>query len=95
MILGHFTIQVGLTVAAAATGVLFGQLYFAALRRNVASFVDGNGWMRPLALTVGRLGAAVVFLIFVARLGAVPLLGSLTGFLVARARALRAQGRTR
>ena len=92
MISSPLIVQSGLAIAAAAAGLLFGRLYFAALRRCVASFMGGNGWVRPLALSVGRIGAAAVFLLIIAHWGAASLLGSLVGFLVARTIALRAQG---
>ncbi|MCZ4331153.1 ATP synthase subunit I [Castellaniella denitrificans] len=81
------------TALMALAGLLFGLLYFAALKRSVALLVDGKGWFVPLALTLGRLGAAVVFLLIAAKLGAVPLLGGFAGFLMARALVLRAQRR--
>lgn len=94
MISSPLSVQTSLTIAAAAAGLLFGRLYFAALRRCVASFVGGDGWVRPLALSVGRIGAAAIFLLIVAHWGAASLLGGLGGFLVARTLALRAQRRS-
>ena len=94
MISSPLSVQTGLTIAAAAAGLLFGRLYFAALKRCVASLVGGDGWVRPLALSVGRIGAAAIFLLIVAHWGAASLLGGLGGFLVARTLALRAQRRS-
>ena len=45
----------------------------------------------PLALTVGRIAGATIFLLVVAQWDAAALLGSLTGILLARTIALRAQ----
>lgn len=70
-------------------GLVFGFIYFAALRRTVQLFTEGRTWFGPLALTLGRVGAAVVFLGVVAQLGAVSLLAVFIGFLLARTVALR------
>ena len=93
MIFSHLTIGIGLTIVATAAGLLFGRVYFAALARCVTSFLGDKGWASPLALTVGRMFGAVMFLLIVAQWGAAALLGSLTGFLFARTIALRAQRR--
>ena len=53
-------------------------------------FATGRGWFVPMALTSGRIGAAVVLLGLAAKLGAVALLATFVGFLIARALALRA-----
>jgi len=73
-------------VASTATlaGVAVGLCYFAALRRAVASYLSRAGWRAPLALTLGRmLGAAAMFAL-AARFGALALLASFVGFLLAR-----------
>ncbi len=72
---------------------MFGLLYFAALKRCVALLVGGQGWLGPLALTLGRIGAAAGILFVAAKLGAAPLLAVFIGFLMARAVALRAERR--
>jgi hypothetical protein len=82
-----------LMVIMAIAGLVFGSLYFAALKRSVTLFVGGCRWLRPLALTLGRMTAAAAFLFIVAKLGAAPLLAAFAGFLVARAFALREQRR--
>jgi hypothetical protein len=82
-----------LIVATAVAGLVFGSLYFAALRRSVALFVDGRRRLRPLAWTLGRMTGAAVFLFTAAKLGAAPLLAAFVGFLVARTLALREQRR--
>ena len=82
-----------LTLLMAFVGLIFGLAYFAALKLSVTLLVGGNGWLGPLALTLGRLAAAAGFLFVAAKLGAGPLLGSFVGFLMARAMALRAERR--
>jgi N-ATPase, AtpR subunit len=83
----------GLTVFMAVAGIVFGLVYFATLKLSVTLFVAGKGWFGPTALTLGRIGAAVALLYVAAKLGAAPLLAAFIGFLMARAWALRAEGR--
>ena len=78
-----------LTLLMAVAGLAFGFVYFASLKRSVSLFVGGKGWLGPLALTLGRIGAAAALLFVAAQLGAAPLLASFIGFLMARALALR------
>jgi hypothetical protein len=78
-----------LLVAIGLAGFVFGFAYFAAVQRTALLFAAGRGWLAPVALTVGRIGAAVLFLTLAARLGAAPLLAGFAGFLLARAVALR------
>jgi hypothetical protein len=85
----------GLAIAMAVVGLVFGWLYFAAVRRSVALLLGGGHWFWSLALTLGRIAAAGVFLLVAAHLGAASLLAALIGFLAARSLALRAAGRTR
>lgn len=80
-----------LVAAMAAAGFAFGLAYFAALRRSVAWLAAGSGWWRPAALTLGRIAAALVFLVLAAKLGAPALIAAFIGFLAARAAALRAR----
>jgi hypothetical protein len=82
-----------MTVAMACAGLAFGLLYFAALRRSVTLLAARRGWFGPLALTLGRIGAAAIFLGIAAKLGAGPLLAAFAGFLLARVLALREKGR--
>ena len=82
-----------LVVMTALAGLMFGLLYFALLKRSVTLFVGGRSWLGPLALTLGRIGAAIAFLSVAAKLGAAPLLAAFVGFLMARALALRAERR--
>ncbi len=73
----------------AAGGMLLGWGYFEALRRSIAWFGAPAGRARSVALTAGRLLCAVGFFALIARLGALPLLLALAGFLAARSLALR------
>ena len=82
-----------LTVMTALAGLMFGLLYFATLKRSVTLLVDGKGWLGPVALTLGRIAAAVALLVVAAKLGAAPLLAAFIGFLLARALTLRAERR--
>jgi N-ATPase, AtpR subunit len=82
------------TILMAVAGLAFGVVYFASLKRSVTLFVGGRGWLGPLALILGRIGAAVAFLFIAAKLGAAPLPVAFIGFLMARALALRAERRT-
>jgi hypothetical protein len=77
-----------LAAAMAAAGAVFGLAYFAALHRTATLLAAGRGWMAPSALTLGRIGAAVVLLALIARLGALALIAAFLGFLAARAIAL-------
>jgi hypothetical protein len=73
----------------AILGLVFGLLQFAALRRTIELYRAGCR-IAPSALTLARLGGAVVFFGLVARLGAVSLLSAFLGFLLARSAVLRA-----
>jgi hypothetical protein len=76
-------------VSAFTTGFVFGLAYFVALRGTVALIAAGRGWLRPSALTLGRITALALVLTFAARLGAAPLLATFLGLVLARAVALR------
>jgi N-ATPase, AtpR subunit len=78
-----------LALTMAVGGFVFGLVYFAALRRTATSFTAGRRLV-ALALTLGRIGAAVLFLGLAAKLGAASLLAAFLGFLLARMVALRA-----
>ena len=86
------TVELGLGMAFA--GCAFGLFYFTALRRTILVLAERRGWAVPLTLTLGRVAAAIVFLIFAARLGAVSLLAAFLGFLLARVVAIRREGRS-
>jgi hypothetical protein len=88
------TPQVATTLAMALAGLAFGLVYFATLRRTIALFSAGRGWLAPAALTVGRLAAMAALLALAARLGAAPLLAAFGGVLAARFIALRVTRRT-
>jgi hypothetical protein len=81
--------HVALLAASAAAGIVFGRLYFDALRRSVAAYASTAGRARSVALTIGRIVCAVAFFAVASRLGALPLLLALLGFLAARSLALR------
>jgi len=82
------------TVLISAAGFGLGLAYFATLRRTVVIFATGRGWLGPLGLTLGRIGAAVLFLAAAAKLGAAALIAALIGFLLARTVAVRAANRS-
>jgi hypothetical protein len=71
-------------------GFALGLAYFAALRRTVALFAAGRGQLLLVALTLGRIGFAVIALSLAAKLGITALLTTFIGFLLARMVALRA-----
>jgi F1F0 ATPase subunit 2 len=87
-------IDPGLTILMAVAGLALGLVYFASLRRSVTMFVGGKSWLGPVALTLGRMGAAVALLYLAAKLGAASLFAALIGFLMARALALRTETST-
>jgi hypothetical protein len=87
--------QPELAAVMAISGLVLGLLYFAALKRSVGLLVGGRCRLWPLALTLGRIGAAGAVLFVAARFGAAPLLAAFIGFLAARAVALRAERRAR
>ncbi|HEX8011047.1 MAG TPA: ATP synthase subunit I [Casimicrobiaceae bacterium] len=71
-------------------GLVGGAIYFAALRRAVQLYVFARAGRHVLlALTLARIAGAAILLVFAAKLGALPLLAVLAGFLLARALALR------
>lgn len=72
-------------------GALIGTGYFAALRVNVRRYLSGRSLGPAVALHLGRLLLAGVGFALIAPAGAVPLLGGLFGFLLARAVALRSE----
>ena len=80
-----------LTALFAFAGLAFGFCYFAVLRRTADLY--GRGRLVPAALTLGRLGAAILFFSLASRNGALPLLTGFLGFLLARGLALRAARR--
>jgi N-ATPase, AtpR subunit len=77
----------------AIAGFAFGRAYFAALRRTADLLAGSATRLLPAAWTLARLAAAIVFLGGAAKIGALPLLTALAGFLAARGLALRAARR--
>ena len=86
-------VTLALASASLLAGLGFGFAYFTMLRRTVAYFGAGAGYLAPAALTLARIAAAVIFFACAARLGALPLLAGFLGFLLARTWALRAARR--
>ena len=84
MTLDVFLSTIGLPLAATVAGLAFGLAYFAALRRSVAAFAAGDGWLGPAAFTLARICGAAILLALLARLGAASLLAAFLGFLVAQ-----------
>ncbi len=79
-----------LTASFAFAGLAFGCAYFSALRRTADLYAGRRGRLVPAALTLGRVGAAILFFGFASLNGALPLLTGFFGFLLARGLALRA-----
>jgi hypothetical protein len=78
----------------AFTGLVVGLVHFAALWRSTELYSAGRDQLAAGALTLGRIAGTILFFGLVARLGALPLLTSFIGFLLARTFALRAARRT-
>jgi F1F0 ATPase subunit 2 len=70
-------------------GTLIGAGYFAMLGLNVERYLSGRSLGPAIRLHIGRLLLAGIGFTLIAPAGAVPLLSSLIGFLLARAVALR------
>jgi len=84
-----FASAAALASGGATSGLVFGLVHFAAMRRTVDLYGAGR-CLAPAALTLGRLAGAIAFFGLVAQLGALPLLSAFLGFLLARTLALRA-----
>jgi N-ATPase, AtpR subunit len=82
-------------IVTALAGCVLGLGYFAVLRRSVLMLARRGSGRVVMSLTLARLGAATVFFLLVARLGAPALLTALGGFLAARTLAIRAERRAR
>jgi hypothetical protein len=80
---------IAIVASFAFAGLAFGLAYFAVLRRTVDLHAAGHGLLVPALLTIGRLATAILLLGVAARVGALPLLSSFIGFLLARTLALR------
>ena len=85
---------VSFVFAAACAGLVVGLVHFAALWRSTELYSAGRGQLAAGALTLGRIAGTIVFLGLAARFGALPLLSSFLGFLLARMLALRVARRT-
>jgi hypothetical protein len=90
MIMPALVPGIAIVASFAFAGLAFGLAYFAMLRRTVDLHAAGHGLLVPAFLTVCRLATAILSLSVAARVGALPLLSSFIGFLLARALALRA-----
>jgi hypothetical protein len=75
---------VSFVFAAAFAGLVVGLVHFAALWRSIELYSAGRGQLAVAALTLGRFAGTIVFLGLAARLGALLLLSSFLGFLLAR-----------
>lgn len=64
-------------------GTLLGALHFAMLRYNVGAYLGGAG-LRAVGLHLGRIVLVGAAFALVARAGALPLLATLAGFVLAR-----------
>jgi N-ATPase, AtpR subunit len=71
-------------------GLGFGGGYFATMRRTVVLYGAHSTRLVPIALTLGRIGAAILFFGLAVQFGAPSLLAAFLGFLWARLLALRA-----
>lgn len=81
---------VGASIAVfAAAGLIVGFAYYGALWRTVTLLAGGSPWLVPVALTLGRIGGAVLVLGVAARFGAPDLIAALAGIIVARLLAVR------
>jgi F1F0 ATPase subunit 2 len=69
-------------------GLALGIAYFAMLRSSVDRLGRRPGRLGAVALSLVRISVAIAVFIFVARMGALPLLVSFLGFLAARSWAL-------
>lgn len=83
-----------LPLLAAVAGFGCGLCYFAAVRQTATRLVVQHDWLGCSALTLGRLVAVAAGLAAAAHLGALTLLASFAGFLLARGFALRPSRRT-
>jgi hypothetical protein len=85
-----FASTAAVSVAAfAVAGLILGLAYFAALWRTVALLVDRSPWLAPVALTLGRIGGAVLLLGGAVRFGAPDLIAAFVGIIIARLIAMR------
>ena len=74
------TVAPGIAALTLLAGLALGPAYFGVLQRTVDLYTAGHGRLVPAVLTLGRLTAAILFLAFAAKIGALPLLASFMGF---------------
>ena len=79
------------TALAAGLGLALGLAYFRLLRLAVSIQLAADGHRRAALLHLARPALAVPCFVLAARLGALPLIAAMVGFLLARRLALRAQ----
>jgi hypothetical protein len=93
--MGSTSLQVAPTLEVllsyAALGLIVGFGYYMAMRLNAGIPANAPRWV-PIVIHGLRIGAAVVFFAWLARLGAYPVLSAFAGFLVGRVIAFRALG---
>ena len=79
-----------ISAISAIAAFALGSAYFGILGWTVRLLAARRALLAPALLTVARIVAAAALLTFAARLGPLPFAAALGGFLIARARALRA-----
>ncbi|WP_296706017.1 ATP synthase subunit I [Rhodoblastus sp.] len=77
-----------------AVGALLGLAHFGSLWWNTRLYADG-GFLRALAVQLGRFGLLIVVLAALAKIGAPALLGGALGVFFTRGLLLRRLGRTK
>lgn len=87
----HFVAAVAQMLLSAAGGSGFGWGYFASLRRWSAAYLSRAPAVNFAAAALARIAAAAVFFTLAAHWGALSLLASFLGFLLARTVAVRAE----
>ena len=76
--------DLGLAAGMTLAGFALGVGYFLMLRRTAALLIAGQGWSRPLLLTLMRVGAIVILLGTAAQMSVGSLIVTVGGFLLAR-----------
>lgn len=71
-------------IVAGTLGAAGGYAYFRMLRDSVDRLVAGGSWWRLALAAILRFGVALILFGALAKLGALPLLAGLAGFLLAR-----------
>lgn len=73
-----------ISAAFLAFGITAGAFHFALLRWNAALYLGGGGIWRAVAMQAARLGVVAGLLAFAVTHGAMPLLSTTLGVLIAR-----------